>query len=142
MTSLNGVAHRACRVVTCQGYKNKTSAGKKTDRPNTMGNVLNRLCDQITSEFYLFLTLTFIMKKLFTFVFFLVTFNCFSQHQLQIKETYPDSLSVLSGCKWEKSTAKYVDLDGTTYQVFLDIQTLEVFMIFRKQNKFVKVIFK
>ena len=83
------------------------------------------------------------MKKLFTLLLFLgLAFNCFAQHQLQIRETYPDSLSVLNDCKWEKSTAKYVDLDGTTYQIFLDIQTLEVFMIFRKEKKFVKVIFK
>jgi hypothetical protein len=82
------------------------------------------------------------MKKIFTFIFFLVTFNCFSQTQLQLKETYPDSMSVLNDCKWELSDVKFKDMDGTIYQVFLDIETNEIFMIFRKREKFAKVILK
>jgi len=82
------------------------------------------------------------MKKLFTFIFFLVTFNCFGQNQLHIKESYPDSISVLNDCKWQLSKAKYRDLDGSKYDVFLDIELNEVFMIFRKQEKYVKVILK
>lgn len=82
------------------------------------------------------------MKKIFTFIFFLVTFNCFGQNQLQIKESYPDSISVLNDCKWKLSAAKYRDLDGSKYDVFLDIELNEVFMIFRKKEKYVKVILK
>lgn len=82
------------------------------------------------------------MKNLFIIFFLSLTFNCFGQSQLQIKESYPDSLSVLNDCKWQLSKAKYRDLDGSKYDVFLDIDLNEVFMIFRKQEKYVKVILK
>jgi hypothetical protein len=80
------------------------------------------------------------MKKLFTFVFFLVTFNCFGQNQLQLKESYPDSISVLNDCKWQLSKAKYLDRDGKRYQVFLDTDLNEAFLIKRiGRKKFKKV---
>lgn len=83
------------------------------------------------------------MKKIFTLALFLgLTFTSFSQTAIKIVGIYPDSISVLRDCKWELSKAKYTDSDGTKYDVFLDIDRLEVFMIFRKDKRFAKVAFK
>lgn len=91
----------------------------------------------------LILTLTFIMKKLFTLLLFLgLTFTSFSQTQFEIVGIYPDSISVLKDCKWELSKAKFRDSDEQTYQVFLDTDLNRIFLIFRKEKKFAKVAFK
>lgn len=81
------------------------------------------------------------MKYLFFTILFFVSINCFGQ-TLQVGESYRDSISVLKSCKWQLSAAKYTDMDGKKYQVFLDIDSNEVFMIFRKEQMFVKIYFK
>ena len=82
------------------------------------------------------------MKNFIIAIFFFSTFNLLAQTKLTIGEDiYPDSLSVLDSCKWIISDVKFQDLDGKKYDVFLDIEENEVFMIFRKKNKFIKVWF-
>lgn len=52
----------------------------------------------------------------------------------------PDSLQILKNCNWELSKAKYLDRDGKRYQVFLDNDLNEAFLIKRSgKKKFKKV---
>lgn len=81
------------------------------------------------------------MKSIFIVLFLGLTFNCFSQSRFRIEKIYPDSVSVLNDCKWQLSESKFKDNDGTIYDVFVDLGTSETFMIFRKKQKFAKLVF-
>jgi hypothetical protein len=72
-----------------------------------------------------------IMKKLI-FIFLVSPILVFSQDS--------DSLQILKNCNWELSKAKYLDRDGKRYQVFLDTDLNEAFLIKRiGRKKFKKV---
>ena len=65
-----------------------------------------------------------------------------TQTKLRIGEIFPDSSSVLNSCRWNLSKAKFTDIDGKKFQVFLDLELNEIFMIFRQRENFVQVWFE
>lgn len=82
------------------------------------------------------------MKNFIIILFLFLSFNLVAQTKLSIgEELYPDSISVLDSCKWILSDVKFQDSDGAKYDVFLDVDENEVFMIFRQRDKFIKVWF-
>lgn len=53
------------------------------------------------------------------------------QSSIKLSQFEIDSLEILAECQCEISIAKYRDVDGNTYKVYLDKQRREVFIIKR-----------
>lgn len=88
------------------------------------------------------------MKRI-TILFAFLTFAHFSGFSQTAKlinyssrhTSFKDSLVILKNCNYERANINYRWKDGNQYQVFLDVETLEVFLIMRNsKRKFEKVI--
>lgn len=78
---------------------------------------------------------------------FLFISNLTFGQNLLVGQVFDDSLSVLKNVNWELSKAKYYFGYGYPYQVFLDKDKNEAFLIMRKRkqnskDKFVQVFLK